>query len=209
MSNGDLQASLFGRMDDEPPLTIGRTSGRINSTTPTGGATPLAARMRPATLEDMVGQPHLLAAGRALRRAIEADSLPSLILWGPPGSGKTTLAAVIANTTKSHYVALSAVTAGVADLRRVVEDAAKLLRTGRRTILFIDEIHRFSKSQQDVILPHVERGTVILVGATTENPSCQLLLPFTGGACGRTPPQFGIPLQACRFGFAVRHIGGN
>ena len=174
MSDGEQQASLFGRMDDESPHTGGRAGSRGSLTTLPGGASPLAARMRPATLEEMVGQPHLLAAGRALRRAIEADTLPSLILWGPPGSGKTTLAAVIANTTKSHFVALSAVTAGVADLRRVVEDAAKLLRTGRRTILFIDEIHRFSKSQQDVILPHVERGTVILIGATTENPSFEV-----------------------------------
>jgi putative ATPase len=174
MSDGEQQASLFGRIDDEPPRTGGRAGGRDGSTTLPGGASPLAARMRPATLEEMVGQLNLLAPGRALRRAIEADTLPSLILWGPPGSGKTTLAAVIANTTKSHFVALSAVTAGVADLRRVVEDAAKLLRTGRRTILFIDEIHRFSKSQQDVILPHVERGTVVLIGATTENPSFEV-----------------------------------
>jgi putative ATPase len=131
--------------------------------------------MRPRTLDEIVGQEHLLAPGRALRRAIEGDHVPSLILWGPPGSGKTTLAAVIARVTNARFVALSAVTAGVADLRRVVEDAAKLLRmTSRRTILFIDEIHRFSKSQQDAILPHVERGTVTLIGATTENPSFEV-----------------------------------
>jgi putative ATPase len=138
-------------------------------------AQPLAARMRPRTLEEIAGQAHLLAPGRALRRSIEHDAVPSMILWGPPGSGKTTLASVIAQTTRARFVALSAVTAGVADLRRVVEDAAKLLRaTGRRTILFVDEIHRFSKSQQDAILPHVEAGTVTLIGATTENPSFEV-----------------------------------
>jgi putative ATPase len=131
--------------------------------------------MRPRTLDEVVGQDHLLGPGRALRRVLERDSVPSMILWGPPGSGKTTLASVIARSTHARFVALSAVTAGVADLRRVVEDAAKLLRmTGQRTILFIDEIHRFNKSQQDAILPHVERGTVILIGATTENPSFEV-----------------------------------
>ena len=139
------------------------------------GARPLADRMRPRTLDEILGQEHLVAPGKALRRGIEADRVPSLILWGPPGSGKTTLASVIARGTQARFVALSAVTAGVADLRRVVEDAAKLLRaTGQRTILFIDEIHRFSKSQQDAILPHVERGTVTLIGATTENPSFEV-----------------------------------
>jgi putative ATPase len=131
--------------------------------------------MRPVILDEIAGQPHLLGEGRALRRAIESDRVPSMILWGPPGSGKTTLASVIALTTQARFVPLSAVTAGVADLRRVVEDAAKLLRaTGRRTILFIDEIHRFNKAQQDAILPHVERGTVTLIGATTENPSFEV-----------------------------------
>jgi putative ATPase len=138
-------------------------------------ARPLAARMRPRTLDEVLGQDHLLAPGHALRRALERDQVPSMILWGPPGSGKTTLASVIAASTHARFIALSAVTAGVADLRRVVEDAGKLLRaTGQRTILFIDEIHRFSKSQQDAILPHVERGTVILIGATTENPSFEV-----------------------------------
>jgi putative ATPase len=136
---------------------------------------PLADRMRPRTLDEIVGQQHLIAPGKALRRGIEGDHVPSMILWGPPGSGKTTLASVIAQTTQARFVALSAVSAGVADLRRVVEDAAKLLRaTSRRTLLFIDEIHRFSKSQQDAILPYVERGTVTLIGATTENPSFEV-----------------------------------
>jgi putative ATPase len=179
------QASLFGDVVGPEPARSNRTKARPasgpSSAVPEAGddvydaARPLAARMRPRTLDEVVGQEHLLGPGRALRRSIESDHVASMILWGPPGSGKTTLAAVIAYTTKSRFVALSAVTAGVADLRRVVEDAAKLLRaTGRRTILFIDEIHRFSKSQQDAILPHVERGTVTLIGATTENPSFEV-----------------------------------
>jgi putative ATPase len=137
-------------------------------------STPLAARMRPRTLDEYVGQEHLIGPGRALRRAIEADALPSMILWGPPGSGKTTLAEVIANSTACHFVALSAVTAGVADLRREVEAARKALQRSQRTVLFIDEIHRFNKAQQDTILPHVERGTIRLIGATTENPSFEV-----------------------------------
>lgn len=130
--------------------------------------------MRPRTLDELVGQPHLLAPGRALRRMVETDRLASLIFWGPPGSGKTTLAEVIARTTRAYFVALSAVSAGVADLRRVVEDANRLRRTGQKTILFLDEIHRFNKSQQDSLLPHVERGVLTLIGATTENPSFEV-----------------------------------
>ncbi len=136
---------------------------------------PLAARMRPRTLEEIAGQDHILGPGRALRVAIERDRLPSIILWGPPGSGKTTLATVIASATSSSFVALSAVSAGVADLRRSMEGARKLKdATGRRTILFTDEIHRFNKAQQDAVLPHVERGDVTLIGATTENPSFEV-----------------------------------
>ena len=136
---------------------------------------PLAARMRPRTLDEILGQEHILAPGRALRVALERDRLPSIILWGPPGSGKTTLARVIARSVRSSFVSLSAVSAGVADLRRSVEDARKLrAATGRRTVLFIDEIHRFNKAQQDAILPHVEAGTVTLIGATTENPSFEV-----------------------------------
>jgi putative ATPase len=131
--------------------------------------------MRPRTLDDIVGQEHLLAPGRALRRSIEEDRIPSMILWGPPGSGKTTLAEVIARLTHARFAALSAVSAGVADLRKVVEDAAKLRRFSKqRTIMFIDEIHRFNKAQQDAVLPHVERGVVTLIGATTENPSFEV-----------------------------------
>lgn len=136
---------------------------------------PLAARMRPRNFEEFVGQTHVLGPGRVLRRSIEADQLSSMILWGPPGCGKTALARVIANVSHAQFIPVSAVTAGVADLRRAVEDARKLRRaSGQRTILFIDEIHRFNKAQQDAILPYVEDGTVILIGATTENPSFEV-----------------------------------
>jgi putative ATPase len=135
---------------------------------------PLAARMRPRTLDEFVGQDQIVGPGRALRRAIEGDAVPSMILWGPPGTGKTTLAQIIAAQTGAHFTALSAVSAGVADLRRVVADAAKLKAAGRRSVLFIDEIHRFNKAQQDAVLPYVEDGTVTLIGATTENPSFEV-----------------------------------
>lgn len=132
---------------------------------------PLALRMRPETLEDFVGQEDIVAPGKHLYRAIKADKLTSLILFGPPGTGKTTLAKIIANTTKSHFEQLNAVTAGVGDIRRVVAEAKdRKGMYGQRTILFIDEIHRFNKSQQDAMLPYVEDGTVILIGTTTENP---------------------------------------
>jgi len=135
---------------------------------------PLAARMRPQTLAEYVGQEHIVGEGRALRRAIENDSVPSMILWGPPGTGKTTLAEVIARGTDSEFVALSAVSAGVADLRAVVADAQRARTLGKRTVLFIDEIHRFNKAQQDAVLPYVEDGTISLIGATTENPSFEV-----------------------------------
>ena len=186
MRDNEQQASLFGDIEGDGLGADGHTSrakggsSRLQAVPESDDRTPesarpLAARMRPGTVDEIVGQQHLLGPGKALRRSIESDVVPSMILWGPPGSGKTTLASVIAQTTKARFVALSAVTAGVADLRRVVDDAAKLLRaTGRRTLLFIDEIHRFSKSQQDAILPHVERGTITLIGATTENPSFEV-----------------------------------
>jgi len=140
---------------------------------------PLAFRMRPRDFSEFVGQEHIVGEGRALREAIEADQLPSLILWGPPGSGKTALAYVIASLTRSHFIPLSAVTAGVADLRRVVEEARERKRYyNQRTILFIDEIHRFNKAQQDAILPYVEDGTITLIGATTENPSFEVISPL-------------------------------
>jgi len=140
------------------------------------GGMPLAARIRPRSFAEFVGQEHLVGEGRVLRKCIEADELPSMILWGPPGSGKTTLAYVIASVTSSHFSPLSAVSAGVADLRRIVDEAKHRLKlSGQRTILFIDEIHRFNKAQQDAILPFVENGVVILIGATTENPSFEVI----------------------------------
>lgn len=132
---------------------------------------PLAARMRPRTVDEVIGQSHILAPGKLLRRAIEADQVSSFIFFGPPGTGKTTLAKVIANTTKTFFAELNAVTAGVADIRRIVEEAKdRLVMNRQRTTLFVDEIHRFNKSQQDALLPSVEEGTIILIGATTENP---------------------------------------
>lgn len=140
---------------------------------------PLSTRMRPRSLNELVGQTEVIGPGTLLRKAIEADKLSSIILWGPPGSGKTTLARIIATTTKAHFAALSAVTSGVADLRAAIKEAAdRIGMHGQRTVLFIDEIHRFNKSQQDAILPHVEDGTVILIGATTENPSFEVNSPL-------------------------------
>ncbi len=132
---------------------------------------PLAARMRPRTLDEFVGQEHIVGPGRLLRRAIEADQLSSLIFYGPPGAGKTTLARVIANTTRAHFIAINAVLAGVKEIREAIEEAQNRARLyGQRTILFVDEVHRFNKAQQDALLPWVENGTVIFIGATTENP---------------------------------------
>ena len=140
---------------------------------------PLPERMRPRTFDDLVGQEHILGKGKILRTAIDSDRLPSIIFWGPPGIGKTSLARLIASVTKSHFEALSAVTSGVADLRRLIgESRDRISMYGTKTVLFIDEIHRFNKSQQDVILPHVEDGTVTLVGATTENPSFEVNAPL-------------------------------
>jgi putative ATPase len=137
-------------------------------------AAPLSWRMRPRTLDEFVGQSAAVGPGTVLRRALESDQLPSLILWGPPGSGKTTLARIVATLTQSAFESVSAVNAGVADLRKVVERARERQRMSRRTVLFIDEIHRFNKAQQDAVLPHVESGLVRLLGATTENPSFEV-----------------------------------
>ena len=140
-------------------------------TTASAAPQPLAARMRPRTLEEFVGQEHLIAPGKLLRRAIEADRLTSLIFYGPPGTGKTGLAHVVAQATQAHFETLNATSAGVAELREAISRAKERVRVdGRRTILFIDEIHRFNKAQQDVLMPHVEDGTLLLIGATTHNP---------------------------------------
>jgi len=140
---------------------------------------PLADRMRPRTLDEFVGQDHILSQGKVLRQAIESDHLPSMILWGPPGSGKTTLAMIVATTTGAQFLSFSAVLSGVKEIKEVVQEAEEEWRYNkRRTILFVDEIHRFNKAQQDAFLPHVEKGTIILIGATTENPSFEVISPL-------------------------------
>jgi len=140
---------------------------------------PLAARLRPRSIDDVVGQAHLVGPGRPLRRLVEADRLSSVIFWGPPGTGKTTLALAVAGSTRRAFVQLSAVTAGVRDVRETVDDARRRLgERGQGTILFLDEIHRFSKSQQDALLPAVEDGTLTLIGATTENPFFEINAPL-------------------------------
>lgn len=137
---------------------------------------PLAARMRPRNLDEFVGQSHIIGPGRLLRRAIQADQLSSLLFWGPPGSGKTTLAAIIANTTRSYFHSINAVLAGVKEIREAIAEAQERLKlNGQRTILFVDEVHRFNKAQQDALLPHVESGLLILIGATTENPYFEVI----------------------------------
>jgi putative ATPase len=146
-------------------------------------AAPLAARMRPRTLDEFRGQEQLLGAGRAVRAMLDAGRVGSMILWGPPGSGKTTLARLVAEVSGTTFVSFSAVTEGVARVREIIKEADQRLRsTGRRTILFCDEIHRFNKAQQDAFLPHVEAGTVILIGATTENPSFEVVRPLLSRA---------------------------
>jgi len=141
-----------------------------------GKETPLADRMRPETLEEFVGQKHILGKGLVLRRAIEEDKMQSTIFWGPPGTGKTTLARVIANATGAHFISFSAVLSGIKEIKEVMNEAARMKQLyNRKTILFVDEVHRFNKAQQDAFLPHVEKGNIILIGATTENPSFEVI----------------------------------
>jgi putative ATPase len=155
--------------DQPPPARTPAEPARVDA------SAPLAERMRPRTLDDIVGQEKLLAPGRPLREAIEHDRLRSIILWGPPGTGKTTLARVIANVTQAHFIAFSAVLSGIKEIREVMAEAEQARRrSGSRTILFIDEIHRFNKAQQDAFLPRVESGDIVLIGATTENPSFEV-----------------------------------
>ena len=135
---------------------------------------PLAARMRPRTVDEFVGQRHLLDKGKVLRQMIDNDNVGSMIFWGPPGVGKTTLASIIANTTKANYVEFSAVSQGIKEIKEIMKEAESLRLTGTKTIVFVDEIHRFNKAQQDAFLPYVEKGSIILIGATTENPSFEV-----------------------------------
>lgn len=135
---------------------------------------PLASRMRPVNLEEFVGQQHLIGEGKILRKMIESDTVTSMIFWGPPGVGKTTLARIIAKQTKSKFITFSAVTSGIKEIKKVMEDADNNKRLGVKTIVFVDEIHRFNKAQQDAFLPFVERGSIVLIGATTENPSFEV-----------------------------------
>src|SRR6056297_1967025 len=141
----------------------------------TGSYQPLADRMRPASIDEIKGQDHLLAAGKPLRRAIEEDKLHSMVLWGPPGTGKTTLARLIATHCGAQFLSVSAVLSGIKEIRQAIESARAVRKqSARATVLFVDEVHRFNKAQQDAFLPHVEDGTICFIGATTENPSFEL-----------------------------------
>src|SRR5579863_5980183 len=139
---------------------------------------PLADRMRPQTLDEFIGQEELLGSGKPLRTQIERDDLSSMLLWGPPGCGKTTLARIIAKSTRSDFIPFSAVLAGIKEIKEVMAKAESARRYGLRTIVFVDEVHRFNRAQQDAFLPHVEAGNILLIGATTENPSFEVIAPL-------------------------------
>ncbi len=168
-----VQLSMLSQMDDRDGRSAAR--GRAGATAPAETAPqPLASRMRPVTLDEIAGQEHLLGPGKLLRTMIESDRIPSMILWGPPGVGKTTIARVVAHVTKASFIDFSAVTSGIKEIKAVMASAEQARLSGERTVLFVDEIHRFNKAQQDAFLPFVEQGSIILVGATTENPSFEI-----------------------------------